>query len=102
MKKQLWKLLLLAVIFGGIADTAYAQKKKKKAPKKRSSTKRTTKTKTKANIQPTTATIDTVAVVQAPVEVDTLPIKKVLKSLRPDEAVETSELRDRTPLPYEH
>lgn len=42
------------------------------------------------------------AVVQAPVEIDTLPIKKVAKSLRPDEAVETSELRDRTPLPYEH
>jgi len=102
MKKQLWKILLFAVIFGGIADTAFAQQKKKKGPKKRSSTKRTTKTKTKAKIQPTTATIDTVAVVQAPVEIDTLPIKKVAKSLRPDEAVETSELRDRTPLPYEH
>ena len=51
MKKQLWKILLFAVIFGGIADTAFAQQKKKKGPKKRSSTKRTTKTKTKAKIQ---------------------------------------------------
>lgn len=33
MKKQLWKILLFAVIFGGIADTAFAQQKKKKGPK---------------------------------------------------------------------
>lgn len=52
MKKQLWKILLFAVIFGGIADTAFAQQKKKKGPKKRSSTKRTTKTKTKAKFSP--------------------------------------------------
>ncbi len=31
MKKQLWKLLLLAVIFGGIADTAYAKEEKESA-----------------------------------------------------------------------
>ena len=48
---------------------------------------------------------DTVAAVvaaPAPVVPDSLPIKKVLKSLRPDEAVETTTLKDRTPLPYEN
>jgi gliding motility associated protien GldN len=34
--------------------------------------------------------------------IDTLPIKKVKTSLRPDEAVETSILRERSPLAYEH
>lgn len=98
MKKQFLKFLLLAIFVGGIAGDALAQKK---PAKKRSSTRRTTKTKTKANIQPTTATMDSVATAAAP-SIDTLPIKKVAKSLRPDEAVETTALRDRTPLPYEH
>ena len=63
----------------------------------------TTKTKTKANIKPTVAVADTVAVVaEAAPAVDSLPIKAVKKSLRRDEAVETSVLKERTPLPYEH
>ena len=33
---------------------------------------------------------------------DSLPIPKIKKSLRPDEAVETKDIRDRTPLAYEH
>jgi len=102
MKKQVLRLLFLAVLLGGFADVAVAQKKP--APKKRTSTKRSTTTKTKAKVEPTVATIDTVqavAAVAAPA-VDTLPIKQVKKSLRPDEAVETAVLRDRTPLPYEN
>ena len=98
MKKQFLKYFLLAILFAGFTDAAVAQKKKATT---RKSTKRTTKTKTKAKIQPTMATIDTMKIVAA-VAVDTLPIKKTLKSLRPDEAVETTVLRDRTPLPYEH
>ena len=98
MKKQFLKYFLLAILFAGFTDAAVAQKKKATT---RKSTKRTTKTKTKAKIQPTMATIDTMQVVAA-AAVDTLPIKKTLKSLRPDEAVETTVLRDRTPLPYEH
>ena len=103
MKKQVLRLLFLAVLLGGFADVAVAQKKKP-VPKKRTSTKRSTTTKTKAKVEPTVATIDTVqavAAVAAPA-VDTLPIKQVKKSLRPDEAVETAVLRDRTPLPYEN
>ncbi len=102
MKKQVLRLLFLAVLLGGFADVAVAQKKP--TPKKRTSTKRSTTTKTKAKVEPTVATIDTVqavAAVAAPA-VDTLPIKQVKKSLRPDEAVETAVLRDRTPLPYEN
>ena len=98
MKKQFLKYFLLAILFAGFTDAAVAQKKKATT---RKSTKRTTKTKTKAKIQPTMATIDTMKIVAA-AAVDTLPIKKTLKSLRPDEAVETTVLRDRTPLPYEH
>jgi gliding motility associated protien GldN len=44
------------------------------------------------------------AVVKAPAPPrnDSLPIKYIKKSLRPDEAVETTALNDRTPLPYEN
>jgi gliding motility associated protien GldN len=100
MKIGMFKYLLLAVVLIGSADATFAQKKKK-------SVKKTTKTKTKAKIQSTAPTEDVVA---APVEPpppppppnDSLPLKVIKKSLRPDEAVETSALRDRAPLAYEH
>lgn len=100
MKKNIFKFLFLAVLLSGFAEAAMAQKK----PVKRSSTRRSTSTKTKAKVQPTVATADPVAAVvetEAPVN-DSLPIKAIKKSLRPDEAVETTVLRDRTPLAYEH
>jgi gliding motility associated protien GldN len=96
MKKYIVKVLMLAVLVGGFTDVAIGQAKKK-APVKRSSTKRTTPAATKATVQPTSEE----AVTQAPA-IDSLPIKTVKKSLRPDEAVETTVLKDRTPLPYEH
>jgi len=100
MKSNLLRYLFLAVFFCGVANAAHAQKPRK-------STKRSTKTKTKASIQATEATADTTAaVVAAPPakeeSMDSLPIKVVKVSLRPDEAVETSVLRERTPLSYEH
>ncbi len=100
MKSNLLKYLFLAIVFCSVANAAHAQKPRK-------STKRSTKTKTKANIQATEATADTTAaVVAAPPakeeSMDSLPIKVVKVSLRPDEAVETSVLRERTPLSYEH
>ncbi len=102
MKINIFKYLFLAVIFIGIGNVAEAQKKKK------ASSKRTTPKKTKANIQSTTPTEDPV-VAEAPKAVeaeekiiDTLPIKKIKPSLRPDEAVETSKLAERSPLAYEH
>ena len=102
MKKQFLKYFLLAFLLAGITNVAFAQKRNST---KRNTTRKTTKTKTKANIQATTATADTVkvaAAVEAPPENDSLPIKAVKKSLRPDEAVETTVLRERIPLPYEH
>ncbi len=100
MKKQIWKYLLLALLFGMVADVAVAQKR---TAKKRTTARKTTNTKTKASIQPTTATpVDTVVAAAVPPPNDSLPIRQVKKSLRPDEAVETTVLRDRTPLPYEH
>ena len=87
--KNLMKSLFLVVCLAFIADAAMAQKKKAPA---RKSTKRTVKK---------TATDNAAAAAPAP-ETDTLPIKKIKKSLRPDEAVETTALNDRVPLPYEN
>lgn len=103
MAKQILKYLFLAIIACSAGTAASAQKKKKAPVKKRTSTKRTTKNRTSASIQPTTATVDSVATVAAPAVVnDSLPIKKVLKSLRQDEAVSGGDqIRDRNPLPYE-
>jgi gliding motility associated protien GldN len=99
MKIGMFKYLFLAVVLIGSADTTFAQKKKK-------SVKKTTKTKTKAKIQSTAPTEDVVATPVAPPPPppanDSLPLKVIKKSLRPDEAVETSALRDRAPLAYEH
>jgi gliding motility associated protien GldN len=108
MKKHVIKYLLLLICLGVFTNIAEAQKKKQ--PAKRTATKRptarkTTKGKTKTKIQPTTPQVDTVAAVvavPAPALPDSLPIAKIRKSLRPDEAVETSTLKDRTPLPYEN
>ena len=85
MKISFLKFLFLAVIFCGIANVADAQKKGRK------STKRTAKAKAKTSIQPTEATVDTVAVAAAPPAPanDSLPLKAIKKSLRPDEAVKT-------------
>lgn len=101
MKGKMFKFLFLAVLFCSTAQIANAQKPRK-------STKRTTKTKTNANIQTTEASTDPVPpppVASAPeskADNDSLPLKVVKVSLRPDEAVETSVLRERTPLAYEH
>jgi gliding motility associated protien GldN len=104
MKINIFKYLFLAILFVGTGNVAEAQKKKK------ASSKRSTPKKTKAKIQSTTTTEDPEPVVaEAPkaIEaeekiVDTLPIKKVKPSLRPDEAVETQKLSERSPLAYEH
>ncbi|MEJ7627353.1 MAG: gliding motility protein GldN [Ferruginibacter sp.] len=103
MKKLLVKYLFLAIVLCGSSEMSFAQQKKRTATK-RSSTRKTTKTKTKAKISPTVASADSIAAATAiatPLN-DSLPIRVIKKSLRPDEAVETTVLRDRTPLPYEH
>src|SRR5665647_1086617 len=106
MIKHSVKFLVLFVFMCLCITVAQAQKKpvKKRTVQKRTNTTKTTKGKTKAKITPT-AQIDSVAaVVVAPPapRVDSLPIPKIKKSLRPDEAVETRDIRDRTPLAYEH
>ncbi len=109
MNKQFFKYFFLMILLAGFGNAALAQKgktkaKAKAAPAKRTSTKRTTKNKTTANIQGTSATVDTVetAKVDSLPSTDTLPIKKVLKSLRRDEGITGGDqIRDRIPLPYE-
>ena len=107
MIKHSVKFFVLFVFLSLFVTMAQAQKKpvKKRAVQKRTNTTKTTKAKTKAKITPT-AQIDSVAMLAvtpppAP-RIDSLPIPKVKKSLRPDEAVETKDIRDRTPLAYEH
>ena len=104
MNKQFFKCLFLLFFVGGITNATFAQKKKStkaKAPAKRTSTRRTTKNKTTANIQGANASTDSAVVVEVPVN-DSLPIKKVAKSLRRDAAVDDDAIRDRTPLAYEN
>jgi gliding motility associated protien GldN len=102
MKKSFFKYLILAICLGLFTNVAEAQKKKARTSTKRSSSK-TAKGKTKAKVKSSASVTDASAnVAPAPVANDSLPIKRVLPSLRPDEAVETSNLRDRTPLPYEN
>lgn len=107
MKKHVIKYLLLLICLGVFTNIAEAQKKKttKRTATKRTTARKTTKGKTKAKVQPTAPVVDTVAAVvaiPAPALPDSLPIPAIKKSLRPDEAVETTSLKDRTPLPYEN
>jgi gliding motility associated protien GldN len=102
MKKHFFRYLLLILCLGVFTEVSYAQKGKRTATK-RTTTRKTTKTKTKAKVQ--TAKADTVSVAAtapAPAVNDSLPVPFVKKSLRPDEAVDTKEIKDRTPLAYEH
>jgi len=104
MKSQLIRLVVLMVMFCGVSDAAFAQKKKVPVAK-RTSAKRTTTTTTNAKVQAAKPSVDTVAAVAiapAPRVMDSLPIKKIAKSLRRDGAVDDDAIRDRTPLAYEH
>jgi gliding motility associated protien GldN len=102
MNKQIIKYFFLCIFLVAVGDSAIAQKKKStRAAVKRNSTTKKTKNKTKTNIKNGSATSDDVAKAAA-LDGDTLPIKKVLKSLRRDAAVDDDAIRDRTPLPYEH
>lgn len=105
MKKNLLKYLLLVLCLGVFSDAAFAQKGKKRTVQKRNTTtKKTTKSKTKTNVQQ--SAIDTIAVAKPTptpaIENDSLPIPTVRKSLRPEDAVDMSTIRDRNPLAYEH
>jgi gliding motility associated protien GldN len=100
MCKQIIKFLFLCVfIVGFTAIDASAQKKPKRTAAKRNTTK-STKTKTKTKIKNGAASADVTTVAAA--SDDSIPIPKVLKSLRRDAAVDNDAIRDRTPLTYEH
>ena len=102
MNSRFLKFLFLFLVLCGTANFANAQKKK--------STKKTTKGKTRASIQPSVASVDTVAIpvvnpepmVKVEAASDSLPVQKIKPSFRPDESVETTLLRERIPLAYEH
>ena len=103
MKKRLVKYLSLAICFCMLAGVVDAQKK----VIRNKSTRKVAKGQTKATVKPTVPVVDSIKpVVVAPLPIpvnDSLPLKKVLKSLRPDEAVTGGDdNRDRTPLGYEN
>ena len=106
MKKYLVRILFLVLCLGFFSNVATAQKKKAKTRTgvKRGGAKKGTKGKKNVKVTNANAVSDSVAAAAAiPVAInDSLPVPTIKKSLRPDEAVETSGLRDRTPLPYEH
>ena len=104
MNKYLLKFLCLTFALTLVFTVADAQKKKRTATKRsNTTTKKTTKGKTKAKIKSSNQ-VDSVATAGniPAIRVDSLPIPKVKKSLRNDEAVETKDIKDRTPLAYEH
>ncbi len=105
MKYQSFKYLFFVLVFVFAGNVAVAQKKK--ATKKatvatRKKTTRSTKNKTKASITGADASNDAAIVEAVPPVSDSLPIPKVLKSLRRDAAVDDDAIRDRIPLPYEN
>lgn len=97
-------LVICLAIFS--VNVAEAQKKKAKARTavKRGGTKKGAKGKKSVKTTaPATVTDPVVAAAAPPAPAnDSLPIPVIKKSLRPDEAVETGILKDRTPLAYEH
>jgi gliding motility associated protien GldN len=105
MKRYLLKFLCFAFVLSLCTTAVNAQKKKSRSAVKRSSTttRKTTKGKSKTKVTPAPL-VDSVAtaVVAPEPAMDSLPIPKIKKSLRADEAVETKDVRDRTPLAYEH
>ncbi len=103
MKHIIVKCIFLSLSLGVLGNVAEAQTKKKtpsRSVKKRTTAKRTTNSKTKANINPSVK-VDT-AVVIAPPKIDSLPIEIVKKSLRPNDAIERNLVKERTPLAYEN
>ena len=105
MKRYLVKFLCFAFVLSLCTITVNAQKKKatsRSAVKRSSATTRKTKGKTKTNVTPAPQVDSVATAVVAPPAMDSLPISKIKKSLRADEAVETKDIRDRTPLAYEH
>ncbi|MEN9569463.1 MAG: gliding motility protein GldN [Bacteroidota bacterium] len=105
MKKHIIQFVFFAFILSLCTQSAHAQKKSRTAVKRSNNkTVKKTKGKTKTSVTPP-AQVDSVAtavVTPEPARIDSLPIAKIKKSLRQDEAVETKDIRDRTPLAYEH
>jgi gliding motility associated protien GldN len=103
MKKQLSRFFLVVICL--VAFTHIADAQKRKATKRGKSSTKTVKGRTNARVSKN-GQVDTIAappvvvVPPPPPPPDTLPIPKVRKSLRRDEAVVTDAIRDRTPLTY--
>lgn len=107
MKKSLIRVSLLVFLFVAVSNVADAQKKKRSSTKRGNTTvRKNTKGKAKAtSVSPDAETVAVAAPAKdtTPAKVpDSLPVPKIKKSLRPDEAVDRRDILDRNPLAYEH
>jgi gliding motility associated protien GldN len=109
MKNYLLKTLLLFPAICFISLAAEAQKKRTATKRPSTATKKTTKGKAKTTVgqvqidSTATATADPKAPEPAETKIDSLPIKKVRKSIPNDGAVDIrGRFSERDPLPYEH
>lgn len=107
MKKSLIRVSLLVFLFVAVSNVADAQKKKRSSTKRGNTTvRKNTKGKAKAtSVAPDAETVAVAAPAKdtTPAKVsDSLPVPKIKKSLRPDEAVDRRDILDRNPLAYEH
>jgi len=102
MQNGLFKTLVLCALSVPVLSDADAQTRKRTTS---SSARKTTvqRTNTKAkNTNLNAAAVDTVPAVKPAVERDPLKLDSVRVSMRNDAAIDRSQLRDRTPLAYEH
>jgi gliding motility associated protien GldN len=101
MKIRIIKLCLLVVMVAFVGDAVYSQAAPKRTSTKRKTTSTTKKKSTTKNVAKPAPVKDTVAkpqlVLEAEIKLDTMR-----KSLRTDDAIERSLVKDRTPLAYEH
>ncbi|MBL0145073.1 MAG: hypothetical protein IPP48_04225 [Chitinophagaceae bacterium] len=106
MKKYIKYVVLVLCLGVFTVNVAEAQKKKAKprVAQKRTPTNKNAKGKKKVTVTNANTVTDPVAAAAAPAAPteDSLPIPVVKKSLRPTSALEASNLKDRTPLPYEN
>ena len=99
------RIICTVLVFALTANVSVAQKKKGKAPvrtvKKRTVAQKSTRSKTKGTIGLAKADTSSLAVAP-PIVNDSLPITKVKKSLRPDDAIDRNLVKDKSPLPYKN
>lgn len=98
MKRIAFVSFMLAALVMCTATDSFGQTKRK-APQRRTNTNRTT---AKPAPPPEPVVVDTPKVVAKVEEKDTIPLKQVSVSRRPNSSIQGDLVKDKTPLPYDH